>query len=80
MRPVVREQRKSFRFGSSHDPPTTSVQTHRGKSPMPSLEDRIAELVFAQFEKLPAKSKPTEGGDGARGWVPLSGIVLTQGT
>jgi len=47
---------------------------------MPSHEDRIAELVFAQFEKLPAKSKPAEGGDGARGWVPLSGIVLTKGT
>jgi len=47
---------------------------------MLSLEDRIAELVCAQFEKLPAKSKPTNSEDGTRGWVPLSGIVLLRGT
>ncbi|MCJ1244161.1 hypothetical protein MMC30_001359 [Trapelia coarctata] len=49
-----------------------------GKPSMPSLEDRIAELVCAQFEELPAKSRPTVNGDGTRGWVPLSGIVVIR--
>lgn len=46
---------------------------------MQSFEDRIAELVLAQFESLPAKSKPTDGGGGNREWVPLSGVVLIRG-
>ena len=47
---------------------------------MSSLEDRIAELVCAQFEKLPVRSKPTNSGDGNREWVPMSGVVLIRGT
>jgi hypothetical protein len=37
--------------------------------------DAIAEAVLKEFEKWPAKRKPLVRSDGAREWVPLSGIV-----
>jgi hypothetical protein len=37
--------------------------------------DAIAETVLKEFEKWPAKRKPLVRSDGAREWVPLSGIV-----
>lgn len=43
------------------------------------IEDRIADIVLAKFNELPAKSKPAIDGNGNRSWVPLSGIVLSTG-
>jgi hypothetical protein len=37
--------------------------------------DAIAEAVLKEFEEWPAKRKPLVRSDGAREWVPLSGIV-----
>ncbi|PMD60842.1 uncharacterized protein K444DRAFT_527647 [Hyaloscypha bicolor E] len=37
--------------------------------------DAIAEVVLKEFEKWPAKRKPLVRSDGAKEWVPLSGIV-----
>ncbi|OCK76698.1 hypothetical protein K432DRAFT_305805 [Lepidopterella palustris CBS 459.81] len=39
----------------------------------------IADCVLATFDSLPAKRKPRQRDDGAREWVPLSGIVLSKG-
>ena len=44
-----------------------------------SIEDKIADIVLAKFNELPAKSKPTINSDGNSSWVPLSGIVLRKG-
>jgi hypothetical protein len=41
--------------------------------------DAIADCVLATFEQLPDKRKPRPRTDGSREWVPLSGIVLSQG-
>ncbi|KAG5976654.1 hypothetical protein E4U55_007258 [Claviceps digitariae] len=38
----------------------------------------IARTVISQFNKLPAKRKPTVRDNGLREWVPLSGIVAEQ--
>ncbi|KAG5924923.1 hypothetical protein E4U42_004526 [Claviceps africana] len=38
----------------------------------------IARAVIAQFNKLPAKRKPTVRDNGLHEWVPLSGIVAEQ--
>jgi hypothetical protein len=40
------------------------------------LEDGIADAVLAKFGALPAKSKPLAG---TNNWIPLSGIVFTNG-
>ena len=37
--------------------------------------DAIAEVVLKEFDKWPAKRKPLVRSDGAKEWVPLSGIV-----
>jgi hypothetical protein len=42
--------------------------------------DAIAECVLDAFDKLPEKRKPRPRNDGAREWVPLSGIVLSKGS
>ncbi|OCL08391.1 hypothetical protein AOQ84DRAFT_340437 [Glonium stellatum] len=42
--------------------------------------DAIADCVLSTFDSLPAKRKPRQRDDGAREWVPLSGIVLSKGT
>lgn len=41
--------------------------------------DAVADCVLATFEQLPDKRKPRPRTDGSREWVPLSGIVLSQG-
>ncbi|CBY00523.1 predicted protein [Plenodomus lingam JN3] len=42
--------------------------------------DAIADCVLTAFDQLPEKRKPRERGDGLREWVPLAGIVVSQGT
>jgi tRNA-specific adenosine deaminase 1 len=44
-----------------------------------SLSSRIASLVHAHFDGLPARSKPTIRPDGTREWIPMSGIVIVKG-
>ncbi|KAF9895366.1 hypothetical protein FE257_000271 [Aspergillus nanangensis] len=44
-----------------------------------SLPCRIASLVHAHFEALPARSKPIIRPDGTREWIPMSGIVVVKG-
>ncbi|GIK02447.1 hypothetical protein Aspvir_006502 [Aspergillus viridinutans] len=44
-----------------------------------SLPSRIASLVHAHFDGLPARSKPTIYPDGLREWIPMSGIVVVKG-
>ncbi|KAF7588466.1 hypothetical protein BBP40_005693 [Aspergillus hancockii] len=44
-----------------------------------SLSSRIAYLVHAHFDGLPARSKPTIRPDGTREWIPMSGIVIVKG-
>lgn len=46
---------------------------------MGGLEDQIADAVLAQFDALPAKSKPSKCDEGSFPWVPLSGIVVSHG-
>ncbi|KAH9873258.1 hypothetical protein J1614_005656 [Plenodomus biglobosus] len=41
--------------------------------------DAIADCVLATFDQLPEKRKPRARGHGLREWVPLAGIVLSQG-
>ncbi|PKX94704.1 tRNA-specific adenosine deaminase [Aspergillus novofumigatus IBT 16806] len=43
-----------------------------------SLPSRIASLVHAHFDGLPARSKPTVYPDGSREWIPMSGIVVVK--
>jgi tRNA-specific adenosine deaminase 1 len=47
------------------------------QSPRPS---RIASLVHAHFDALPARCKPQTREDGSKEWIPLSGIVVVKGT
>ncbi|KAI8936598.1 hypothetical protein NX059_006999 [Plenodomus lindquistii] len=42
--------------------------------------DAIADCVLATFDSLPEKRKPRARGEGLREWVPLAGVVLSQGT
>ena len=48
---------------------------HRNMMPDP---DAIADCVLATFDQLPDKRKPRPRTDGAREWVPLTGIVLAD--
>jgi tRNA-specific adenosine deaminase 1 len=41
--------------------------------------DAIADCVLKTFQALPDKRKPRPRNDGSREWVPLAGIVLSQG-
>ncbi|KAB8208196.1 adenosine deaminase/editase [Aspergillus parasiticus] len=43
------------------------------------LASRIASLVHAHFDGLPARSKPSIRSDGTREWIPMSGIVVVKG-
>lgn len=45
-----------------------------------SFEDAVAKAVIDKFDALPQKSKPSAQHDGIRRWIPLSGIVLSNGT
>ncbi|KAL4896637.1 putative tRNA-specific adenosine deaminase [Aspergillus ambiguus] len=44
-----------------------------------SLSSRIATLVHAHFDALPARSKPIIRSNGTREWTPMSGIVIVRG-
>jgi tRNA-specific adenosine deaminase 1 len=44
------------------------------------LATRIAALVHAHFDALPARYKPRTRDDGSREWIPMSGFVVVQGT
>jgi len=41
--------------------------------------DAIADCVLATFDRLPEQRKPRARAPGQREWVPLAGIVLSQG-
>jgi tRNA-specific adenosine deaminase 1 len=43
------------------------------------LATRIAALVHAHFDALPARYKPRTRDDGSREWIPMSGFVVVQG-
>lgn len=45
---------------------------------MTSRADRIAHAVTSEFDKLPAKRKPSARDNGVLEWVPLSGIVAEE--
>lgn len=45
-----------------------------------SLATRIATLVHAHFDALPARCKPRSRPDGTYEWIPMSGIVLAKGS
>lgn len=46
---------------------------------IPPLQSRIASLVHAHFDALPAHSKPIIHPDGWREWIPMTGIVIVKG-
>lgn len=46
---------------------------------IPPLQSRIASLVHAHFNALPAHSKPILHPDGWREWIPMTGIVIVKG-
>jgi hypothetical protein len=52
-----------------------SPSNHISSHVMEISGDAIAEAGLKEFEKWPAKRKPPVRSDGAREWVPLSGIV-----
>lgn len=43
------------------------------------LPTRIAALVHAHFDALPAHYKPRTRDNGSREWIPMSGFVAVQG-
>jgi tRNA-specific adenosine deaminase 1 len=43
------------------------------------LQTRIAALVHAHFDALPARYKPNTRNDGSKEWVPMSAFVAVQG-
>lgn len=46
---------------------------------MEELEDRVADTVHAVFDGLHPKFKPARSTEGSVSWVPISGIVVSQG-
>jgi hypothetical protein len=44
-----------------------------------SLPTRVAALVHAHFDTLPAHYKPRTRDDGSTEWIPMSGIVAVRG-
>ena len=46
---------------------------------MGKFEDLIAEAVFKRFNALPKRYKPGIRSNGVSTWVPLSGIVVSDG-
>ncbi|KAJ5157292.1 uncharacterized protein N7482_008392 [Penicillium canariense] len=46
---------------------------------MVPLASRIAALVHAHFDALPARNKPKIFADGSREWIPMTGIVAVKG-
>ena len=43
------------------------------------LASRIATLIHAHFDGLPARNKPKIFPDGSREWIPMTGIVAVKG-
>ncbi|OKL60758.1 hypothetical protein UA08_04180 [Talaromyces atroroseus] len=43
------------------------------------LQTRIAALVHAHFDALPARYKPYTRNDGSKEWIPMSGFVAVRG-
>jgi len=54
------------------------TQRHKPDA-MDLIPDTIADLVIAKFDALPLQSKPMVDVHGVPGWVPLSGMVFTNG-
>lgn len=46
---------------------------------MEELGDRVADTVHAVFDGLHPKLKPAKSTEGSVYWVPISGIVVSQG-
>lgn len=46
---------------------------------MEELGDRVADTVHAVFDELHPKLKPARRTEGTVSWVPISGIVVSQG-
>lgn len=46
---------------------------------MEELGDRVADTVHAAFDGLHPKFKPARRTEGLVFWVPISGIVVSQG-
>lgn len=46
---------------------------------MEELEDRVADTVHAVFDGLHPKFKPAKSTEVSVSWVPISGIVVSQG-
>lgn len=44
-----------------------------------TLPTRVAALVHAHFDALPAHYKPRTRDDGSTEWIPMSGIVAIRG-
>lgn len=44
-----------------------------------ALAERIARVVHAHFDALPARSKPILRDDGTREWIPMCGVVVVRG-
>ena len=42
--------------------------------------DAVASAVLEEFNKLPAKRKPSVRDNGLHEWVPMAGIVAKGGT
>ena len=55
---------------------TDIVMAREGEIPLPT---RIAALVHAHFDALPARYKPRTRDNGSREWIPMSGFVVVQG-
>ncbi|PYI17789.1 hypothetical protein BO99DRAFT_482960 [Aspergillus violaceofuscus CBS 115571] len=49
------------------------------ENPQDGLSSRIARLVHAHFDALPARSKPIVRDDGTREWIPMAGMVVVRG-
>ncbi|PYH71640.1 tRNA-specific adenosine deaminase [Aspergillus vadensis CBS 113365] len=43
-----------------------------------ALAERIARVVHAHFDALPARSKPILRDDGTREWIPMCGVVVVR--
>lgn len=55
-------------------------QQQKGKdSRDDALAERIARVVHAHFDALPARSKPILRDDGTREWIPMCGVVVVRG-
>ncbi|PWY74009.1 hypothetical protein BO83DRAFT_444365 [Aspergillus eucalypticola CBS 122712] len=55
------------------------MERQKGKDPGDdALAERIARVVHAHFDALPARSKPILRDDGTREWIPMCGVVVVR--